>query len=99
MLWVHGAVQAGVPQVALHHLPVLVPPVVPFPGHQCGDVVLGVVPISIGPVVGVDPRNKEAMVFLLGPSEVLLSPLSGGFYQLIPGQQPAYKELVNHVVN
>ena len=60
---------------------------------------LGVEPISVGPVVGVDLRNKEAMVFLLGPREVLLSPLSGGLHQLVPGQQPAYKELVKHAVN
>ena len=79
--------------MSLHLLPVFVPLAVRLSSHQGWDVLLGVVSIGVGPVVGLDPRNKEAIVFLLGSREILLPSLSGGLHQLVPGQEPAYKEI------
>ena len=84
--------------MSLHLLPVFVPLTVPLSGNQGPDILLGVVPTSIGPVVGSGPWNEEAMVLLLGPGEILLSSLPGGHHQLAPGHKPAYRELVNNAI-
>ena len=84
--------------MSLHLYLVLVPLLVPLSGDQERDVVLGVGPRGVGPVVGGGLGNKETMVLLLGLGEIVLSSLPGGLQQLVPGHKPAHRELVNNAI-
>ena len=61
-------------------------------GDQQRDIVLGVRPRGVGPMVGGGPGDEEAMVFVLGKREVVLFPLPRGLQQFVAGHKPAYEE-------